>query len=606
MNYIVAIVTFLIFFTSSMQAVDNSCEKYYTKYNNTVYDYKLRIKDKTAKYGCDVITLYAKMIQLKDMEQFMDVLDDNLSLIPAAKRVFSNEDTITLLSRYSALKKSLFNESTTTLFLNNLYAVTKKYMNYAMKKKILSHPEYFNYFIISAKVSKSPKETVKNYSLLRKTLPAERLSLFFVFYNATKEELSFRELLSNIKTLQESLSHKESQEILNYPQYMGYLFKNISEHKNENFAKNHQLLSIAIFKEMYEKYRYDKGVDQIQLALKTVENISPYLKKQPLKSIDPFHSIIKDLINKDFILELFDDGLCSNKTINNFAIFGKDNIYNIISLKQSHPSLYATLIDKSDNYRNIYSLFYVANALKTLPSKQSKAFLTLLEELPGKSIYTKIPFIHRLEKMSYLRHIVRRKDYNRYVSASVDDMRGKSTMKFVYILLTSYPKQTDLSIIDRYYSSKFDEKIVSKHLYSLKNMSVEELEDHCFTFAEKVEVYIDLADYSMMVVAIAATPFTGGVSLGYVSSSIAKKVGTKSLKYMVKKSIGTLNKGIKYANKTRGNAVKRFGKSKVEKIGKKIDGSEVWVDNSSDLFFMGSILLLGSDIKTKNICEEIK
>ena len=546
------------------------------------------------------------MIQLKDMEAFMDVLDENPSMLPAVKRVLTHKKIWKLLLQYPVLKKSLFNQSTTTVFMNNFYAVTKKYMNYTMKKKIFNQPEYFNYFLISAKTAVSKKEAISNYALLRKTLPAKRLSLFFVFYNATKEELSFRELLSNIKTLQESLSHKESQEILSYPQYMGYLFKSISEHENEGFAKNYQLLSITIFKEMYEKYRYDKGVDQIQLALKTVEKLSPYLKKQALKSIDPFRSIIKDLINKDFILQLFDDGLCSNKTTNNFAIFGKDNIYNIMSLKQEHPFLYETLIDKSDTYRSIYSLFYVANALKTLPYKQSKVFFTLLKELPGESIYTKIPFIHRLEKMGYLRHIVRRKDYDRYISVSVDDMRGKSTMKFVYILLTSYPKQTDLSIIDRYYSGKFDEKIVSKHLYRLKNMSVEELEDHCFTFSEKVEVYVDIADYSMMVLAIAATPFTGGVSLGYVSSSIAKKVGTKSLKYMVKKSIGTLNKGIKYANKTRGSAVKRFGKSKVEKIGKKIDGTEVWVDNSSDLFFMGSVLLLGSDIKTKNICEEIK
>jgi hypothetical protein len=584
----------------------DSCKKQYKRYNKVVYDYRLRIEDKTDKYGCDVVLLYSKMIQLKDMETFMDVLDENPTMIPAVKRVLTHKNIVKILSRYPALKKSLFNQSTTTVFIDNFYTVAKKYMNYAMTNKILNQPEYFNYFLISAKTAVSNKEAISNYTLLRKTLSVEQLSLFFVFYNATKEELSFRELISNIKTLQESLDHKESQEILSYPQYMGYLFKNISEHENEEFAKNYQLLSISIFKKMYEKYRYDKDVDQIQLALKTVENISPYLKSQPLKSIEPFRSIIKDLISKDFILQLFDDGLCSNKTTNNFAIFGKDNIYNIILLKQNHPFLYEVLIDKRDTYRSIYSLFYVANALNTLPSNQAKVFLTLLEELPGESIYTKIPFIHRLEKMSYLRHIVRRRDYDKYISASADDIRGKSTMKFVYILLTSYPKQTDLSIVDRYYSGKFDESTVRKHLYSLENMSVDELEDHCFTFAEKVEIYVDVADYSMMVVAIAATPFTGGVSLGYVSSSVAKKVATKSLKYMVKKSIRTLNKGIKYVNKTKRSAVKKFGKSKVEKAGKKIDGSEEWIDNGSDLFFMGNVLLLGSNIKTKNICEEIK
>lgn len=610
-NYKVFTGVILIFFTTQMQAIDkNSCEEYYIKYNNTVYDYKLRIEDKTDKYGCDVIQLYNKMIQLEDMEAFMDVLDENPSMIPAVKKIFNHKSIVKLLSQYPVLKMSLFNQSTTTVFVDNFYAVIKKYMNYAMKKKILNQPEYFNYFLIASKTTTNKKEAINHYTLLRKTLTPDRLSLFLAFYNVTKKDMSFRQLLNNIVTLQNYLDDKESRDLLMYPQYIGYLFRDSSSYTDKKFSKIYskvyQSLAITIFKTMYKHLRYEKDIDQIQFALKTLEKISPYLKQQPLKNREPFGSIVEELINKGFMTQLFDKGLCSDKTTEKFAIFGKNNIYNIVSLKRDYPAIYETLIN-SNNYKGIYSLSYVANALNTLLPKEREIFVTLLSELPGESIYMKVHFIHRLENMGYLRNIVKIKDYESDISASSDDTRGKSTMKFVYILLTSYPKQNGSSIVDRYYSGQFNEYDVRKYLAKLSKMPKDELEDHCFSSIEKTEKYIGVAENAALAISIIAIPFTGGVSLAYVSSSLARKIGTKSLKYMVKKSIRSINRGIRYTNNTRGGMMRKFGERKMKNVGRKIDEGEEWTDNGSDLFFMGSgLLLLGTTIETKNICEEIK
>jgi hypothetical protein len=422
--------------------------------------------------------------------------------------------------------------------------------------------------------------------------------------------MTFTELLKNIQTLQKSLNNTQNEDLLHYPQYIGYLLKNKADYlnskKSEIYTKTYQKLMIEYFKNIYEKYRYEKDVDEIQVALKAVEELSPYLKEQPLEDSEPFRLILDDLIDRGMILELLGDGLCSQKTQNNFAVFGKDNIYNVILLKQNYPSVYQELISKDDNLQSIFSLFYVANALETLSIKEQEVFLTLLKELPGESIYLKIPFIHRLEKIGYLRKIINIVDYNKYVSASNNDLSGKSTVKYVYILLTSYPSQNDLSIIQRYYNSKFDDKKIRKYLYELKKTPIDELETHRFTFADKAELYIDVADYTLMAASIAVLPFTGGASLSYISTSITRKVSTKSLKYAIKKSIKSINNTIKFGKNIKRSIVNKFGERKLKVVGKKIEGSADTVDNTSDLFFMGSFLLKKSPIEMKNICEEIR
>jgi hypothetical protein len=205
---------------TSLNAEDeNSCREYYEKYDEIVYDYRLRIEDKTDKYGCETIKMYANMISLQDMELFMDVLDENSDLISATQKIILEKKVYKLLSEFPMLKHAVFNERTTSVHLNNLYALIKKRMNYAISKKIHLQPDFFNYFIIASNISSNSKETLSNYDQLRKTLQFDKLNLFYAFYIAIEKKMTFTELLKNIQTLQKSLNNTQNEDLLHYPQY---------------------------------------------------------------------------------------------------------------------------------------------------------------------------------------------------------------------------------------------------------------------------------------------------------------------------------------------------------------------------------------------------
>ena len=592
-------------------AMQSDCEGLYEQHNEVIYDYMLRIEDKVDTYGCSVIPLYVTLIELGDLYSFMDAIDDDPKLILIAEEILSNKNVMLLLARHPAIKQALLNETTTVRFLENISTLFNNRFNYAFRKKLSNKPEYFNYFLTVSKVAKSPEEALSYYDLVRKSISVKQLNLFDIYLTLTQDKLTFLELLNNIKTLQKSLSQKEQDNLILYPQYLGYFFKDKRIYADKAistvYANVYQEHAIILYKSVYSKYRYKMGLDQVQVALKTLENMSPYLKEQPLKSKEPFKSILKDLVQQGFILQLFKKGLCSDITRDNFAIFGNDNIYNIIKFKQSYPLLYEKLITDSETYRSIFSLFYVANAYNTLPRREWTVFHNLIEELPGISPYPKIAFLNRLEKLGYFKNITRVQDYKRYIAVNSDDSSGKSTSKYAYILLTSYPSQNDLSIMERYYNNKFEENKIRKYLYEMEKMSTDELEDHCFTWYEQAEVYIDIADYSLMAASVAIMPFTGGVSLSYISFVISKRIGKQTLKHMVKSSLKKVNMTImKKARKLSKSRAETSLKKGAKKVEKKIDKLNDTVSSSSMLFSMG-VLLLGSEvIQTKNICEEIK
>ena len=600
-------------------SLSTQCPTAYDKHSVISEEYAMRIKNKIPNYGCSVIDLYAELIKLGDLYDVMDAIDDNPTLIPPLQKFLSNKKLTKIFQNDTSIKKAILNDALSVRFLNNLNALLTKKMNYAILSKTKKDPRYFNYFSLSAYYAKDYEQAAKYYVMLRNSISVEQLQYFATVLDAVKENYTFSGLMQNIISIKEYLTPDESAKILQYPGYIAYLLtppvdafpERIQEQKDriDVYRKVHQENTLFVYKTVYDYFQYTSGVKEDVLALKTLENLSPYMLEQPQKSIQPFQSIMLDLIKGGFVMQLFDKDICSEAAKNNFDVFGQNNIDNLMYFRANNLELYNELIDPSNPHKDISYLFYVSNVYANFSKRNWNVFKGLLEFFSNNKadIYQVIPFLHRLEKVGYYNMIVRESDYLAYINASQDDAEGKSTQKYIYILATSYPSQSDTSIFYQYATGNFDEKKIKQHIRELKEMTVSELQEHTFTFLEKAEVYIDIVDYTAMAVCIVAAPITGGGSLALVSGNISRKVTQKTLKSAIKFAIKKTNKVIKYTNKMRKGVYNKMGKVKAKKIQNGLGKTE-YITGSFSIGFMGGVFLFAGSkqIQTKNICEEIK
>jgi hypothetical protein len=282
---------------------------------------------------------------------------------------------------------------------------------------------------------------LKFYRQLKKEISVDDLGMFATILVAVKESYSFQSLLENIVTIKSAISKEEARAILQYPAYIIYFLlpdkKNYPMDSKEAYRKSYQKNILFIYKTIFRKYRYQSSVDQTVLALKTVENLAPYLQEQPLKDTYAFQRMFRDLVKYGLVENLFSDGLCSEGSEKNFGVFGKHGIKQLLRFRSTYPRLYDLLMGNESSYKSIGLLLYAARSLECLPPAQKEIFRELLLELPMEDKFVVLLFLKRLGKIGYFETIVRGDDYAHHIAASTDDSSGRSAKKFLYILITS-------------------------------------------------------------------------------------------------------------------------------------------------------------------------
>jgi len=626
------IIWFILFqsflFANLEDDVKNKCLKEYMESSETISKYLVRMEDDIDKKGCNVIPIYASIIETNNFD-ILDELEENDSLMEKLLKIFYiNQNVSDLFFKNSSLKIIILNNSLNEKFIKKFSYILKKELHKKDIYKIKKDANYLNYYILSSFYSKDKSETIKLFKKMKKSISLELLPSFSLILSAVGDEYKFNMLLESFITIQKELSIDAIKGLANYPKYFIYLLYpqkvdldigTVSDDRLIEVQKDIQRKALFLYQTMYEQYRYEQGVNQTNYALLSVEYIYPYLLEQENIDYDDFLKIFNILIKKDYLVTLFTEDKCSNKSKENFAIFGQNNIININRLLKNNQKVFNQLVHNLKNDKHpIFSLFYVANFYNTTTPKEWILFKELLKTLPYDYSY-RIAFLKRLEINGYFRNIITQDDYRDIVEAN----DGTTYPKYKYILVTPYPSKNDETLFSQILTTDISDDKLKDSLLVLMKKDTDELSTHTFTTFDKFARGADIVnkiDDTFCVIAIVSAPFTGGVSLSYVAISAAKKVAKKSakkgfnamMKKVVLKSRKVVNKGIRkvrVVRKTLNGGV--AGVKNVKKAGKSIDKTENVVGNINSVVQIstvaGSSLYLylnNSEISINQICEE--
>ena len=616
LKYMLSILVLIFSLSSFSQAKTIDCPKEYNLHKDIISKYIIRISDGISSEGCNAIPVYSAIIEAEKFD-ILDEIEENPKLLKQLKKLFLiNSNISTLLFKNETIKSLVLTNSLNEKFLKNFTYLSKKILHKSQSKKIERDSNYLNYLLLASLYAKDERESLKLYSKIKSSVPIELMPSFSLILSSIGSEYKFLELLENFSVLSRELSLDAVKTLAEYPQYFAYfLYPSqsslnmglLSSNKLKEVQQNIQKEVIYIYRKVFNKYRYKKDVNQIEYALLTIENIYPYLLENPTLNYNKFTFLFQKLIDRGYMLSLFQKDRCSKTTKENFAVFGQGNINKAIELlkneKRFSQKLFSNLKDPS---YSIFSFFYIANAYGDLNKKEWKIFKELLETLPYK-YESRIVFLQRIEQCGYFRNIVEKKDYKEYIDAEY----GQSNPKYKYVLLTPYPSQNDSTLFDTVLKTDITNNLLQKSLVDLIAKNRDELETHEFTKMERFFGNIDTLDNIATVASIGLVPFTGGASLSYVAVAVAKKAtkeaGKKGFRYFRKKialqSIKLINKSIRKSRVIRKSIDNKIGISNRNKIGKVAD----IVDNSLSVFVItgsASVFFDSSSLKTKQICQE--
>jgi len=617
--YMLLLILQTFIFANIQDRVKETCPQAYNMYYETVSNYLIRMEDDISTYGCKVIPIYSAIIETDNIEILDKIEASPQTMKHLIKLFYSSEQISNTFFQNSAMKNIILNNALHEDFIENFCYIIKKKLHRKQIQEIHKNPDYLNYGLLASLYAKNKEESIKLYNKLVRSISIELMPSFVFIMSAIGNNYSTEDLLENFATLERTLSSSAVKVLAEYPQYFVYFLypskedlniSTISHYKLRKIQKNMQKKVLYLYQDMHDKYRHEKGINQFNYALQSIQYIYPYLLEQYDISYDNFRNLFHSLVEKGYILSLFSDGICLETSKENFATFGQNNINNAIELLNKE-SVFGSMLFKElkETEDSVKLFFYVANLYAHLNSEKWYIAKELLKELPY-DYNSKIVFLQRLEQNGYFENIICKSNYGEMIYA----IDGNYYPRYRYILLTPYPSQNDSTIFDAVLMTKFSDKALKNGLIDLMGMSREELETHEFTTSEKFFTIVDNVDNALIVVSILAIPFTFGSSLAGTASIMAKKITSKSFNHLYKK---VLLKSKNIAKFT----MKKSGKLKIAGLGSKLNIAKssskrimqqsLNVVDKLDYATMG--LLIGSGIylyfdhstlKVKTICEE--
>lgn len=623
------IITFLLFQVFLFAKLEDDIRsKCVNEYRDGISEYLIRMEDDIESYGCRVIPIYNSIIESENFD-ILDSLEEDTTLIENFLKIFyMNDDISHLLFKSSVLKRIVLNNGMNDEFVRKFLFLLKKELHKKDISRIEKDRDYLNYYLLSSFYAKDKRETVKLFKKMKNSISLELLPSFTLLLSSIGDTYTFENLLESFTVIQKELSIDAIKNLAHYSEYFVYLLYprevdlnlgTVSSYKLKERQKEMQRKALFLYQEMYEQYRYRQGLNHVDYALLSVANIYPYLLEEERLEYDDFVVIVNRLIKKDYFLALFEEGKCSNKSKENFAIFGQGNLLNAHEFLKNEKRFSLQLLEKLKNdTHSVFSFFYVANFYNSVNSEEWSLFKELFKTLPSDST-SKIAFLKKLEVNGYFRNIIAQDDYRKRVEAE----DGSAYPKYKYILTTPYPNQSDPSLFEQILTTQISDKELKEGLLELIQKDTDELATHTFTTFDKFARGAAIADKiedGVFVASLLAAPFTGGFSLSYVAIEVAKKAtkigAKKGFKAMIKRvalqSRELTNKAIrkvKVGRKSLNGDV--AGVKNVKKSGETMDKTENLVGNINSVVqvsaFAGSTLYLylnSSELLTKQICEE--
>ncbi len=619
MRLLIILQTFL--FANIDERVANICPVEYEIYEKTITDYLIRMEEDINTYGCKVIPVYSAIIESEKFEM-LDTIENNYKLLLHLQKLFFvNKEISNLIFKNENMKTLILENSVNELFLKNFTYISQKELHKKEVRQIEKNSEYLNYIILASFYGKDEKNARRLYKKLKSSISIELIPSFTLVLASISDKYSPIDLLENFAILERSLSLDAIKVLTRYPQYFAYFLypsredlniDNISKGNLKKIQKDIQKKVIYFYSTMYEKYRYHNTVDHLDYTLLSIDHIYPYLLDQYTVPYDDFTKLFHVLIEKGYILSLFEQDKCSPTSGDNFTIFGQGNMQNAIKLIRKDNAFCKTFYNECEKKTYSVKLFFlIANLYSRLNAEEWIIMKNLLENLPD--TYTrKVLFMKKLEEIGYFRNIV---NYDDYQSVIYDEKSGKEYPKYIYILVTSYPKKDDIQNIFIYaMDTNIEQKDLKNSLNHMMSMDKDTLEEHEFTGTERFETMFvildigsDVLDVAIVAFSIASSAPSGGSSIVVGAEALVikkaiiatmKKFGRKALiKYSKSKVSTSMLKNIK------GYAVQNFSRTKVKNGIKKGDK----ISDKVDLVLAGSYMYLyfnPTNLESKIICEE--
>jgi len=592
----------------NIQIAQNTCSENQIIQKEKIFQYIKNIEKIVKKNGCEIISVYDNIIESKEFS-LLKKIENNSTLEKKMFLLLSKENKLFLLmNKDKTIRDTIIRNCLNNHFIENfIYIVDKKIKN-EDKYLIEKDTNYLNYFLLASLYSTNKKEAIELYLELKSHISIELIPLFALIVNAIGEDYNFYELIENFSNLQNYLSINSLKELITYPQYFAYFLYpkkeifykgTISSYQLKKLQQSIQEKVVFLYEEMIEDNRYLKNINQSEYALLTIQYIYPYLLEQSRVDIDDFKLLFSYLVKKEYIFELFEKDKCSDKTEENFAVFGQNNIENMIKLLKKEKEFTFDLFYKlKDSEKKMTSLFYIANSYKNLTEQEWIIFKNLLETLPN-TFMDKLYFIQRIEQSGYFRNISTQKDYD----VEIDSKYSKKYKKYKYVLLTSYPLQNDQSLFELSLDKNLTDKVLQQSLVDLIGKNKKSLEKHEFTKGEKIFGNIEKLETVTTVISIGLVPFTGGLSLTTVAFKVVIKKGTKKgAKYIKNKIINLIKKKIKNKENL---ILKKVEDNMLEKIRKKVKV----VNKTAKKIIKKKEKILNffypNNFKIKQVCKEI-
>jgi len=581
------------------------CQKEYEKYPDLNGMWSIRMSDKIDLYGCKVIPIY-EMLKKANAISVMDAIDDNHKILLPLFNLKKHKEILNLIFRNDLFKSLILDNAINPKILSNLNYLFDKHLNYSMIHNLKQNPNYIYYFLIPAIEAKNKTELQKYYNKL-KGIYISKLPAFSLIYINLRDKYNLNDLLDNFLTIKKSLSKKQLNLIVEYPEEFIYFLYPPKEDLGSGYnlsqkQKKFQHLIIDIYKDIYSSYTTQSPEIKNQIALSFIDKVYPYIVNK--HNYNDIKILFHELNNYGFLKQIFINApLCSDKIDKNFYIlFGDERLNNLIALKNNYPSLYYTLLKSNSKAKSIFLMAYVANVLHSdnFTYVQKQIFKSLLKDL-SPNLYANIYILTKLEKIGYFKNITNRSDYKYYVKANEDDMNGFSAPKYKYILVTSYPAQTDPSVLD--YLSNNQLNKAKNLLDKLYYKSISDLERHTFTTKDKTMYFLNIADNIITIASIVAIPFTAGVSGEYLLAKQGAKTSAKTtFKVYIKTTAKKLSKKILIQSK---KLAKNSYTKKYIAITQKIEN----IDNKFSVFHISLIgatifFALPNNLQAKQLCPK--
>ena len=598
--------------------IKSECPSEFKKHKKTVKEFAIRMKPYVEDCGCGIVNLYYGLSN-NNMD-LIDQLEEDMDLVCDAAKIFEISNNLT-----NAFKESPDSVKTLVLLANNdpdifhkLSKALSSFSRYDSRQLRKNSSYMLYYFLASAMINEDAQSSdlrliVRN---LKRKVSVEAVSALAMLY--LQSIIVYPNADPNYwmwaaETTLESLGAKTVKSLNPYQEYLAFFLppkednipesQNLSTREIQKLRQNYMNLMAFVFdliKRTYEKTAY---------SLMVIEHISPYL----LEALR-FHQNMGEIkayltceFRSDNFKHVLQNGVCQSgvedEGLRNFFImyspyvnghpvpYTQGNL-GLISKWFAEGKLRRYINDVEDINGYIYTMSLLPRIYLGLTQKQKTVFNELLFDLSYNPTLNGQVILALYGTTAFFSWLENSPDAFLNVTHNDEVTCGNSTQKFNYILLTSYPKDDSPSILHSFNGKS----ISSKAINDLMNMSITELEEHNFTASERYMAIagnlIDIADWTVTAVSIAAVPLTAGLSTGLAVMMLTRKgavtAAKRTIKTLAKRSLKSTSKLIgrggwkvakREAKEVVGFAAKRGRKAvREEALKKGIYKTEKWTD----------------------------